>query len=227
MALTPGVMLVTADTPSVSTILDGIVQLHCACILNDNTMATFMPPLNHPQIYKWWEDRIAEVTSGHRHIIVYLTEVNDRTTLTNAKGQDIRIPFSEEGKPWPIIPAAEEASPSGDGDLEIGGLVSLVTPTTQTGPFRGLVEKLFTSPFHRQKGIARIVMKRLEEVAWDLGRWSILLDTTAGTPAEQVYPRLGYKQVWYIPQRGFSPEDRSLLLDEVGFFKDLRHDKRL
>lgn len=220
MALAPGVMLLRADTPSFSTLLDGIVQVHCACILNDNTMATFMPPLNYAQIYKWWEDRIAEDTAGQRHIIVYLSEVSSRTLLPD----EIKLPFSDEGKAWPILPAKETASTSGD--LEVAGLVSLVTPITQTGPFRGVVEKLFTSPLHRKKGIARAVMKKLEEVAWDLGRWSLLLDTTVGTPAEHVYPRLGYRQVWYIPEYGFSPKDGSLL-DEVGFFKDLRKDKRL
>lgn len=224
MALTPGLMLLTAETPSLSTILDGIVQLHCACILNDNTMATFMPPFDYPLIYKWWEDRISEVTSGYRQIIIYLSEVSDRTTRTNAKGQDIKLPFSEEGKPWPIIPTTETASASGD--LEIGGMVSLFSPMSQTGPFRGRVEKLFTSPFHRQKGIAKIVMTKLEQIAWDLGKWSLLLDTTVDTLAAEVYPKLGYQQAWRIPERGFSPEDRTLL-DEVGFFKDLRRHKRL
>lgn len=186
-------------------------------------MATFMPPLNYPQIYKWWEARVAEVTSGERQIIVSLSEVSSRTSRSDAD-QEIKIPFSEEGKPWPIIPAT--ATTPGTSELEVSGLVVLATPFSQTGPFRGLVEKLFTSPFHRKKGIARAVMKKLEDVAWEMGRWNLLLDTTVGTDAEHVYPRLGYKQIAYIREYGLSPKDGSLL-DEIWFFKDLRHDTRL
>lgn len=223
MALSPGTILVTADTPSLPIIIDGLVQVHCACILNDNTMATFMPPLNYAQIYKWWEARVAEVTSGDRQIIVHLSKVSSRTSKPNTEVQ-IKLPFVAEGKPWPIIPAT--ATMTTPEDLEVAGLVSLATPFSQTGPFRALVEKLFTSPFHRKKGVARAVMKKLEDVAWDLGRWNLLLDTTVGTDAEHVYPRLGYKQVSYIREYGFSPRDGSLL-DEIWFFKDLRHDQRL
>ncbi|KEF53382.1 uncharacterized protein A1O9_10357 [Exophiala aquamarina CBS 119918] len=176
-------------------------------------MATFMPPLNYPEIYKWWESRVAEVTSGELQIIVSLSEVSSRTSRSDAD-KEIKIPFSEG------------ATTPGTSELEVSGLVALSTPFSQTGPFRGVVQKLFTSPFHRRKGIARAMMKKLEEVAWDLGRWSLLLDTTVGTDAEHVYPRLGYKQIAYVREYGFSPKD-GRLLDEIWFYKDLRHDTRL
>lgn len=38
-------------------------------------------------------------------------------------------------------------------------------PVTETGPFRGEVEKLMVSPRHRLKGVARRLMDKLEAVA--------------------------------------------------------------
>jgi len=48
------------------------------------------------------------------------------------------------------------------------------------------------------------------------------LDTTIGSGAEHVYPKLGYKEVGVIPRYGFSPDDRRLR-DEVFFYKDLKY----
>lgn len=50
-------------------------------------------------------------------------------------------------------------------DDEVAGYVFLAMPWSQTGPFRGIVEKLMVSPKHRRKGVARRVMGKLEEVA--------------------------------------------------------------
>jgi hypothetical protein len=48
-----------------------------------------------------------------------------------------------------------------------------------------------------------------------------LLDTTIGSGAEYVYPKLGYKEIGIVPAYGFSPKDGSLL-DEIFFYKDVR-----
>ena len=79
-------------------------------------------------------------------------------------------------------------------EWEVSGVVSLLMPVTETGPMRGEVQRLFVSPWHRKKGVARMMMKRLEELAWEEGRWSLMLDTTVGTPAEGVYPRFGWRR---------------------------------
>ena len=46
----------------------------------------------------------------------------------------------------------------------------LSKPVTQTGPFRGIVEKLFVAPKWRRKGVAKTMMRKLEEVAREEGR---------------------------------------------------------
>jgi ribosomal protein S18 acetylase RimI-like enzyme len=56
------------------------------------------------------------------------------------------------------------------GDEELAGYVMLGMPSSETGPFRGTVEKLLVSPEHRRKGIARRLMESLETVARKEGR---------------------------------------------------------
>ena len=217
MSLQIGVNLIDNSSPLLRDIIQGIVHVHAGCIIHDNTMATFMPPLDHSKIFRWWQARVDEASAGERQIIVYLAEPLTRTAIAGPQG--ITAAFADSS--WPTIPATS-TSP----ELEVAGLVSLATPFSETGPFRGFIEKLFASPLHRRKGVARSVMAKLEEVAWSLGRWSLLLDTTVGTDAEHVYPRLGYRLCGGVKEFGFSPRDGSLL-DEIWFAKDLRKDRRL
>ena len=55
-------------------------------------------------------------------------------------------------------------------EAEVAGYVCLMMPATETGPFRGEVNKLMVSPKHRRKGVARRVMQGLERVARERGR---------------------------------------------------------
>ncbi|KAG4414076.1 hypothetical protein IFR04_012777 [Cadophora malorum] len=107
------------------------------------------------------------------------------------------------------------------GKEELAGYVMLAMPESETGPFRGGVEKLLVSPRWREKGVARRVMGMLEEVAKKEGRGLLMLGTTKGSPAEVIYPRLGYVKIGEIPGHEISPVDGSLK-DEVLFYKDLR-----
>ena len=215
-SLFSGVHLVTADSPKIGSIIDGIVNVHAACVLHDGTLATFLPPLSYDQLYQWWEKRVAEVSNGERQIIIYMSNTNDRTT-----NQGLEAPWKDEDRDWPTI--SNQASGT---ELEVSGVVSLATPFSQTGPFRGMVEKLFVHPLHRRKGIAKKVMARLETVAVELGRWSLLLDTTVGSDAEHVYPRLGYERVGVLREYGYHPHDGHLI-DEVLYSKDLKKMRRL
>lgn len=58
-----------------------------------------------------------------------------------------------------------------------------------------------------------------------LGRWNLMLDTIAGMPAEAMYLKLGWERLGLVRDYGYSPED-GRLVDEVFFWKDLRHLKR-
>lgn len=175
-------------------LLPAIVSIHAACITTDFTLATFLPPLDHSVMLKWWEDRVAECASGRRCIVVQLVE-------------------RSKGEP----PNFAAASPVGP---DVAGVVSLAMPYTQTGPFRGLVEKLLVSLDHRQRGVAKGLIRKLEEVARQEGRTSLLLDTEHGSLAEAVYLKFGYTKLGTVEKYGYSPKDLGLV-DETFFWKDL------
>ncbi|KAJ7431559.1 acyl-CoA N-acyltransferase [Mycena latifolia] len=97
------------------------------------------------------------------------------------------------------------------GRQQLAGYVILFRPLIEAEPTRGLVEKLLISPNFRRRGIARKLMEKLEEVARINGRTLLTLDTETGSPAEAVYPKLGYIQLGIIPKYGLSPLDGSLI----------------
>ena len=130
---------------------------------------------------------------------------------SNGTTPSISAPFLADSLPWPTLTTS----------LEISGVITLSTPFSQTGPFRGTIEKFFVHPLHRRRGIGRALLTRLENLAWKLGRWNLMLDTEVGSGAESVYERVGYERVGVVREYGYSPED-GRLVDEVWFVKDLR-----
>ena len=125
-------MLLDPSNPDHEALLPQLARVHMDCIEIDKTMATFLPPLDHHKVTKWWEGLAKEIGHGGREIIVQLVD------------------------------AQEGLSPR----KEVAGVVMLKRELeTETGPFRGEVLKLLVSPKHRQKGIARRIMAKLEETA--------------------------------------------------------------
>ncbi|KAE9363651.1 acyl-CoA N-acyltransferase [Stipitochalara longipes BDJ] len=107
------------------------------------------------------------------------------------------------------------------GKEEVVGVVMLDKPQSQTVPHTAWVEKLLVLPEWRRKGVTKRMMVRLEEVAKKAGRTLLMLDTEKDSPAELVYPRLGYVRVGEVPRYMISPLDGSLK-DGVWFYKELR-----
>jgi GNAT superfamily N-acetyltransferase len=62
------------------------------------------------------------------------------------------------------------------GEKEVVGLVALAMPISETGPFRGYVEKLIVVHEHRRKGIAKALMLKMEEAALKEGRTLLVCD---------------------------------------------------
>lgn len=61
----------------------------------------------------------------------------------------------------------------------------------------------------------------LEAVCSSIDVPNQLLDTEAGSPADLVYPRLGWHRRDVIPNYGISPKD-GRLIDEAFYYKDLK-----
>jgi GNAT superfamily N-acetyltransferase len=208
MMSTSIIISLSKDVLNIDAILIGITHIHASCIEHDHTEATFLPPLSYSTILQWWHERFEDVIQGRRYLWVELQPVSSRRA-------ELESPFPDNQQK----PITLESHP--DETFEVAGLVALSKPTSQTGAFRGEVEKLLVSPNHRQKGIAKRLMAELERLALNKGIWNLLLDTEVGSPAEQVYPRLGYIRVGVVPEYGYSPI-KGKFCDEVWFYKDLR-----
>jgi GNAT superfamily N-acetyltransferase len=59
-------------------------------------------------------------------------------------------------------------------ESELAGVVSLFMPETETGKHRSEVGRLLVSGNFRKRGIARVLMGMLEEVARERGRWMVV-----------------------------------------------------
>jgi GNAT superfamily N-acetyltransferase len=59
-------------------------------------------------------------------------------------------------------------------ESELAGVVSLFMPETETGRHRSEVGRLLVSTQFRKRGIARVLMGMLEEVARGRGRWMVV-----------------------------------------------------
>lgn len=59
-------------------------------------------------------------------------------------------------------------------ESEVAGVVSLNMPDTETGKHRSEVGRLLVSPDFRKRGMARELMRALEDVARDKGRWMVV-----------------------------------------------------
>ncbi|CEJ84514.1 hypothetical protein VHEMI03498 [[Torrubiella] hemipterigena] len=102
---------------------------------------------------------------------------------------------------------------------EIMGVVMLYMPPSETGPFRGIVEKLLVHKSFRGRGGARALMDALEADALERGRGLLLLDTETDSPAEAVYTKLGWTELGKVPKYGISPTGE--LKDGTFFYKQL------
>ena len=56
----------------------------------------------------------------------------------------------------------------------VAGVVSLYMPDTETGKHRSEVGRLLVSPDYRKRGLARELMRVLEQVARERGRWMVV-----------------------------------------------------
>ncbi|KAH8818867.1 acetyltransferase [Flagelloscypha sp. PMI_526] len=168
----------------------------------DGLIATFTRPWNPDFITKWYEERAVETERPWDY-------ATDPSVQKGARA---------------IVMAFEKKDGSKD---ELVGYIMLAASFNQTGPFRSSVEKLVVSPQHRRKGIARLLMAKLEQIALQRKRTLIIPDTEEGSPAEKIYPKLGYTEFGRIPMFGISPVEKRGLAGAVGFYKILPQHEEL
>ncbi|SPN99617.1 uncharacterized protein DNG_02469 [Cephalotrichum gorgonifer] len=201
-------------TESETHLIPYLAAIHANCITSDHTIVTFLPPLDQDRLLGFWKDRIAEVRDGRRFMILLFDESQRRTAdAATFQSSSPAVTAPTPGNPGPAAAGRALDGPS------LVGVVMLSTPYSETGPFRGWVEKLLVSPRFRRRGGARALMGALEEEAARRGRTLLMADTESGTVAEEMYKRLGYEEVGKIPNYGLSPAGG--LRSETFFYKQL------
>jgi ribosomal protein S18 acetylase RimI-like enzyme len=85
-------------------------------------------------------------------------------------------------------------------DRKIVGAVQLELASRPNGSHRAEVTKLMVHTSYRKQGVAQALMKAIEEEARHAGRTTLILDTRAGDPSENLYIKLGYTRAGTIPE---------------------------
>ena len=101
----------------------------------------------------------------------------------------------------------------------IVGTVMLELAQMPNGRHRADVAKLLVHHDVRRQGIARRLMAEVENVARQVGRSLLVLDTATGDAAETLYPKCGFERVGIIPGYARFPDGR--MGATTVFFKQL------
>jgi len=147
-------------------LIPAFVDIHIACVLQDNLIATFRPPFDAAKrelMIKWWHARFDEASRDERVIIAVLGKLRD----ADAMPPPSKLAPDQQYETRAIMTNSGEAV---NHEEVLAGYVTLHKPITETGPFRGPIEKLLVNPRFRFRGIARTMMRRAEVVGREHGR---------------------------------------------------------
>ncbi|WP_442781741.1 GNAT family N-acetyltransferase [Collimonas fungivorans] len=95
-----------------------------------------------------------------------------------------------------------------DRDGAILGTVQVVLSQPENQPHRADVAKLLVHRKARRAGLGAALVKAAEHAAALAGKRLLVLDTVTGSPAEQLYKRLGWQVSGVIPDYALWPDGR-------------------
>jgi GNAT superfamily N-acetyltransferase len=120
------------------------------------------------------------------------------------------FPLAEAQAYWcgvrPSLVAGERLMLVARLDRRIIGTASLLLGGLPNGRHRAEVAKVMVHPDARRRGIAAALMRGIEDAARRHGRSLLLLDTTTGRAAEQLYLGLGYRRVAVLEGYALDPD---------------------
>lgn len=123
-------------------LVPAFVDIHIACVLHDSLIATFRPPFDAAKrdlMTKWWHARFDEASRDERVIIAVMGKLRD--------ADDMPPPSKLAPEQKYETPAILGDSKAAEGGEEVlAGYVTMHKPVTETGPFRGPIEKLLVNP---------------------------------------------------------------------------------
>jgi GNAT superfamily N-acetyltransferase len=88
----------------------------------------------------------------------------------------------------------------------LAGAVMLDLDMPPNQPHRADVQKLLVDPAVRRRGLARLLMERLEAEARNEGRNLLVLDTREGDAAEALYRDMGWAEAGRVPDFARNPD---------------------
>jgi GNAT superfamily N-acetyltransferase len=112
-------------------------------------------------------------------------------------------------------------------DGTVVGTGTLVRNTHPLYAHRGEVVGLVVHPHYQRRGIARRIVEAVRDqaAAWELEILEV--GCRGGTPAEQVYRRLGFIECGRLPRGIKEPYGEQRVYDEVSFYMPLGGSKML
>jgi GNAT superfamily N-acetyltransferase len=110
-----------------------------------------------------------------------------------------------------------------------GERVSMTNPTSPTlvrnahplYAHRGELAGLVVHPDYQRQGIARRLVEKVCEYGTSMGLGILETGCRGGTPAEDVYPRLGFRECGRLPGGIVEPWGDHQAFDEVSFYMPL------
>jgi len=122
------------------------------------------------------------------------------------------LPLSRERASdfWRSLAAEVEAGARAlvvaEDDAGICGTVQLILRQPENQPHRADLAKMLVHHRMRRQGVGAALMKAAEEVAVELGKSLLVLDTVSDSDAARLYERLGWVRVGEIPGYALWPQ---------------------
>ena len=136
--------------------------------------------------------------------------------LADCVNDDASVGFMQPysvGDAAPYWADVARAVAAGASLLFVAAVDGIILGTVQVGmaqmpnqPHRGDLKKLLVHRAARGRGVARLLMQAAESEAAAGGKSLLVLDTATGSPAEAIYPKLGWSRVGVIPDYALWPQ---------------------
>ena len=135
-------------------------------------------------------------------------------TIAEAAGWwEERIPQVVDGTITAFVIRDEQGGP-------IVGSTILIRSRNPNAPHRAEIGKVIVRRAARRRGLGRALMAAAEARARADGRWLLILDTEAGSPADALYRALGWQVLGTMPNHAY--KSNGVLAPTTYFWKDLR-----